>query len=159
MTDVKKVGEYVKARATHHNHGDGWKYSRNIKDLELIRFKHDYTGYNHWTKRVRRAFDPKHLLGIDSISKQLKFRRHGFLSALAWIKVSLQKDDNLPDGMIGGNITFWEEDGEYIECVGPTIGERIADFLIEEPDNPHAIRIAEEIERIVWRDRSGESVD
>ena len=162
MTDVKKVGKYVKSLATHfQSQTEGWYYTRDLGDMEFIRYKRDYTGYNHWTKRVKRAFDWKHLTGRDSFSKLFRQTRsrYGLLHAIAWIRVSLRKDSNLPDGVVGGAITMWEEDGEYIESMGPTIGARVADFLMEEPDHPHAIRIAEEIERIAWRDRNGESVD
>lgn len=36
------------------NH-DGWVYSRNLGSLEHIRYRSDYTGRNHWTKRYWRA--------------------------------------------------------------------------------------------------------
>lgn len=159
-TTVSEVGQYLKSVATHHDHGDGWEYSRDIGDLELIRYRSDYTGYHHWWKRVKRAFDWKHLTGRDSFSRMLRReRRFRFLSAVAWIKVSLQKDRHLPDGKVGPVLTHWEEDGEYIEAVGPTIGALVADFLIEESSHPHAVKIAAEIHRIVWRDQATEEAD
>lgn len=154
-----EVGKYVKSLATHFtSQTKGWYYTRDIGDLKHIRYGSDSTGYNHWTKRVRRAFDWKHLTGRDPFSRM--FRNKGvkrrLISAWAWIYVSLRKDNHRPDGVVGGAITHWEEDGEYIESMGPTIGVLVAEFLIAEPEHPHAIRIADEIRRIVWRDRTKE---
>lgn len=159
-----KTGSILRSFATHHNHGDGWRYTRNRGDLEYIRFRRDHTGYDHWTKRWSRALNVKAMLGIDSFSKSLGLRREfrtnvkreGLLKALqrvwyqalAHVIVNGRKDKNLPDGSINGNYVFWEEDGEYIECVGPTVGEKIADFLEQEPNHPHAVAIAAEINRI-----------
>lgn len=164
-----KVGELLRSYATHHNHGEGWRYTRNRGDLEYIRFRRDYTGYDHWTKRWRRALDPKHLLGRDSFSIGLNNRLEGqsrwenlqwrVLAARAWFLVSVRKHKNLPDGTVNGNLIFWEEDGEYIECVGPTVGEKIADFLEQEPNHPHAIAIAAEINRIWALPRKPEGED
>lgn len=155
-TNPNLIGKTLRARATHHDHGEGWVYSRDIGDLVHIRFKSDTTGYDHWTKRYARALDPKGLLGIDKISKMIwgdeprnRSIKDIALEAWAYFYVNSRVDTNLPDGRIHGNITFWEEDGEYIEMVGPTVGEKIAEFLIREPENPHAIAIAEEIQRIL----------
>ena len=62
----------------------------------------------------------------------------------------LKRDQNLPDGVLdGGNIiTFWSETGYYLSLMQPTVGEMLADFLKEEPENPHAIRMTEEITRL-----------
>lgn len=130
---------------------DGWVYSRDLGDLKHIRYGHDHTGYNHWRKRLRRAFDPKHLLGRDSFSRALRGNERKtslkmrFLEARAWIKVSLAKDSNLPDGQINGNLTHWEEDGEYIALFQPRVGVKVLDFLRAEPDNPHAKAILAEM--------------
>jgi len=152
---VAEVGDLLRRRATHHDHGDGWTYTRDIGGLKHIRFERDYTGYNHWTKRLRRALDWKHLVGRDTLTSQLRGDRkedslyQKFLFAKAYVKVNLFKDSNLPDGSVGGNYVFWEEDGEYIEMVGPTIGALVAEFLMEEPENEHAQAIAGEIRRIL----------
>jgi hypothetical protein len=147
---VAQVGDLLRSRATHHDHGDGWVYTRDTGDLEHIRYRHDYTGYHSLRRRLKRAFNLKRLLGRDPLSRALGFRP-SFTSAIAWIQVSLRKQTNLPDGALHGRsvITMWEEDGEYIEMVGPTIGEKIADFLEQDPENPHSQAIAAEIRR-VW---------
>ena len=65
---------------------------------------------------------------------------------------------NLPDGATGtvrnghhgiDAITFWEEDGEIIEVMGPTIGLALAKFLETHPTHSHAEMIAHEIKRIL----------
>lgn len=142
---------------------DGWKYTRDLGDLVHIRFKRDYTGYNHWTKRLRRAFDWGHLTGTDSISRQIGRRREGLKSRLigayAWIVVCLRKDKNLPDGRLNGNITFWEEDGEYGALFGPTVGVKVLDFIEAEPENPHALAILAEMKRMALLSFPGEEME
>jgi hypothetical protein len=63
---------------------------------------------------------------------------------------SLRRTPEMPDGHInnGSIITLWCEDGQYIELFQPTVGRLIADFLEAEPENEHAQKIAQEIERI-----------
>lgn len=145
----------------------GWVYSRNTGDLKHIRYEHDYTGYNHWKKRLRRAFDLKHLLGRDSFTlglfgkrkESLKFK---LMRAVVWIKISLSKDDNLPDGQINGNLTHWEEDGEYIALFQPRVGVKVLDFLRAEPDNPHAKAILAEMHacsELSWPSTEGSEED
>ena len=128
---------------------DGWVYSRDVGDLEHIRYRSDHTGYNHWTKRVRRAFAWGHLTGHDRLSRQLGFRestiRGQVRAARGWIIVSLRKDKNLPDGQINGIITHWEEDGEYIALFQPRVGVKVIDFLRAEPGNPYAQAILAEM--------------
>lgn len=126
---------------------DGWKYSRNTGGLKHIRYERDYTGYNHWTKRIRRAFDWKHLTGQDSFSKAFRTRgfKAQFWSAISWIRVSLRKDSNLPDGQINGIITHWEEDGEYIALFQPRVGVKVLEFIKADPENPYARAILDEM--------------
>lgn len=130
----------------------GWKYTRDLGDLVHIRFKRDYTGYNHWTSRMRRAFNWKHLTGRDRLSLQIGLKpknfMDGLLSAWAWIVVCLRKEKNLPDGRLNGNIVFWEEDGEYGALFGPTVGVKVLDFIEAEPENPHAVEILAEMKRM-----------
>lgn len=68
-------------------------------------------------------------------------------------KYSLKRDPNLPDGILdsGNIITFWYETGEYLNLMQPTVGSLLVKFLKEEPENPHAILITKEIERLYRR--------
>ena len=129
---------------------DGWTYSRDTGDLKHIRYERDYTGYNHWTKRVQRAFDLKHLIGRDSFTRQLlgdrkESLRTRYLHARAWITVSLRKDSNLPDGQINGILTHWEESGEYIALFQPRVGVKVLEFIRANPENPYARAILDEM--------------
>lgn len=128
---------------------EGWRYTRDTGDLKHIRYTFDSTRYDHWTKRFARAFNLRSLLGRDSLSKRLGFKP-SWGGAWAHIRVNLRKDNHLPDGVVnGGNIlTFWEEDGEYITLMGPTVGVRVVEFLRAQPTNPHAEAIMAEMRRV-----------
>ena len=153
MTDVRKAAARLDARANHFERSkNAWVYTRDRGDLEHIRYRSDHTGYNTLWRRLRRAFRPTHLLGRDRLSRQLGFMPKGFkdtiLHAWAHVSVSLSMENNMPDGMVNGNIFFWEEDGEYVQLVGPTVGDLIAKWMASEPDSPYAIAIAEEMDRL-----------
>lgn len=146
---VEKVGRIVQSLATHHNHGEGWTYSRNLRGMKHIRYERDWQGYDGLWPRIRRAFDPRLLFARDGLHKQLGMK---WSLGMMWahIRVTLRTDTNLPDGALhsGCIITSWEEDGEYIESMGPTVGAIVADFLQKSPTHPYAEAIAAEIERI-----------
>ena len=135
---------------------EGWTYSRDTGDLVHIRYKSDTTGYNHWTKRLKRALRPSWLFEYDSLSKQLG--KMGFpkeknlwrklIGAWARFQVQWQVETNLPDGTVNGIITFWEEDGEYITLFGPTVGVKVIEFLRAEPENQYAQAILAEMHRV-----------
>jgi len=161
--DDKKLLEWVEFVATKFQSSrDGWVYSRKLNGLKHIRYESDYTGYNHWTKRVRRAFDWKHLTGRDSFSRMMGREttlKQRYLSARAWIEVSLRKDDNLPDGQINGILTNWEEDGEYLSAFQPRVGVKVIEFLRAEPENPHAKAILAEmhaVTKLSWPEASSD---
>lgn len=149
-----RIGHILMSRATHHDHGNGWVYSRDLGGIKHIRYSGDWKGWDALHRRIWRAFNPLRLLGLDRMSRFWTSRRdytpkNLALMAIANIRVHMATDRHLPDGKVGPVITHWEEDGEYIEMVGPTVGEKIAAFLTEDPANPHAVAIAEEIAR-VW---------
>lgn len=132
---------------------EGWVYSRDLGDLKHIRYESDYTGQNHWTRRVKQAFDLKYLFGQDSLSRTLGLEKRSLKQrvseAVTWIKVSLPKEKNLPDGVINGIPTNWEEHGEYLMAMQPRVGAKVVEFLRAEPDNPHAKAILEEMHACV----------
>ena len=49
----------------------------------------------------------------------------------------LKVETNLPDGTLddGKIITFWEEDGEYLNLMQPTVGLLVADLLDADPND------------------------
>lgn len=149
MKDEKLLdwAEFVATKFS--KNAEGWKYSRDTGPLRHIRYESDYTGYNHWTKRARRAFDWKHLTGRGSFSRTFKRKNESLKSRLyfawAWITVSLRKDSNLPDGQINGILTHWEEDGEYIALFQPRVGVKVIEFIRANPDNEYARAILEEM--------------
>lgn len=147
--DPAQMGRALRSYATHHDHGEGWTYTRNLRGMQHIRYKRDWEGWDAPWARMKRAFNLRQMFARDSFSRRLGFKL-SFWSVWAHIVVALRTDNNLPDGALNDGIvmTVWEEDGEYIEQVGPTVGEKIADFLEAEPDHPHAIAIATEIRRV-----------
>jgi hypothetical protein len=153
-TDVddkdKKILDWAEFVATKFSgNAEGWVYSRDTGDLKHIRYESDYTGRNHWTKRLRRALDLKHLLGRDSFSKTFRQSKRSIrdelLTAAAWFSVNWRKDSHLPDGQINGIITHWEEDGEYIALFQPRVGVKVLDFIRNNPESPYAQAILSEM--------------
>lgn len=143
MTKITS-GEYLHALATHFSPRD-WEYTR-IHTIKHIRYDDDNKGYNRLDKRIRRAvgalFEPKHGF-FHGKGWDWRFR-------FAYARVQLRLDANLPDGVLNGGsiISHWEEDGEYLQMVQPSVGELLAEFLCAEPDNPHAVKIIAELDRL-----------
>lgn len=145
------LGELLKTTASV-TPGEDWEYSRDLGDIKRIRMKGDYSGYDAIWNRILHAIKSSweyakgkpHLGGTKRLS--IKERVLGILFTL---KLYLRTDRNLPDGTVSGKIlTYWEEDGEYLQLVQPSVGRLLADFLIECPEHPHAILILEELDRI-----------
>lgn len=145
--DVKKTGEILRNRATNHNHGEGWVSDEDPNQIDAIYLKSTRLGYHHWSKRYPRAFKAafRRLIGKSRFDRGPSLK-----GAVAYFMVYALRDKALPDATLnnGTVITHWIEDAWYIESVGPTIGEKIADFLENDPDNPYAIAIAAEMNRI-----------
>jgi len=127
-----------------------WTYTR-YHGLKHIRHKDDYSGSDAIPRRVQRAF--KHLFQIrfEEWEKTLRGKtlRDRLLSRWYGFLIALETPNNLPDGQIGGAYTIWEEQADYIITVRPSVGDEIAKFLRECPDNPYAIAIATEVKRAV----------
>lgn len=115
------------------------------------------SGYNALRPRVKRAWDSlfkkdnlNDLFDPKTFWKRLRWR-------LLYARMTLKTEKSFPDGGLqdGSILTQWEEDGEYIQLVQPSVGVLVANFLLEDPDNPHAVLIAAEISRIRarYRDR------
>lgn len=146
---------------------EGWVYSRDVGDLKHIRYEADYTGYNHWTKRLKRAsenwnpfsyFRPRSNLG-KMFADENPTVRGFFLRAWVWSLVALRKESNRPDGQINGILTHWEEDGEYIALFQPRVGVKVIEFIRDNPDNPHAQAIMTEMracKELSWPSKENE---
>lgn len=147
-TDEQLLGWFEHVATKFQNSRDGWIYTRDLGDLLHIRHRSDFTGYQHWTKRIKRVF-------VEAVFNKKQGGVFGdfpstFAEKLAYSKVILRKDANRPDGRISnaGILTHWEEDGEYIVLMGPTVGVKVLDFLKAEPDNEHAKAILAEMHRV-----------
>lgn len=129
---------------------DSWKYTRS-NTIKHIRYFDDFSGYNSIPHRIIRAIES----GYGSISGKRHLYYHSgkanlkarLISAYFASKYSLATETHAPDGVVadGRIITFWEEDGEYLECVSPEVGLELADWLEEDPTNPHAVKIMQYI--------------
>lgn len=140
------TAEILKSRADHFASRD-WNYTRNTK-IEQIRYEKGLDTHNELPHRIKSALSwafgrtPNWIRNWEdkwTVVDRFQMARH-----------SLKRDPNIPDGVLndGSVIVFWEEDGEYINLVQPTVGSLLADFLIEEPNHPHAKKILAEMDRI-----------
>lgn len=140
--ETKAIAKDFRDYAEHFVQRD-WAYTRDLGPLHSIRYAED----TPW-ERVKDAFGwllSRKNHGIYQITGGDNLRNR-----LTMFWYSLKPEDNLPDGVLdgGGIITFWEETGEYIQYVQPSVGSLIADFLAEDSSNPFAQRIAAEMKRI-----------
>lgn len=112
-----------------------WRYARDDEIIH-IRYAGDWSGYDSVPNRIRHAIEAAWKAGR---------RRRSFYAVWAALKVNLSTEAHRPDGIIGEGriITFWEEDGEYLELVSPQVGKLLADWMTACPDDPHAVAIAE----------------
>lgn len=127
------------------NNHQRWVYTEDLGDLEHIRFKSDYTGRNHWLRRLGRALNFKRTLAWEKpLRGKLSLRK--VPASLYWNFVaSMRKDNNLPDGRINTNFFSWEEDGKYFALFQPLVGMKVLEFCKDNPDNPYAQAILEEM--------------
>lgn len=140
---MNETVKYFDFLANHFEHSD-WNYTRlhNIKDIKYVK---GYDKHNELKSRLKMAF---HFL--------FKKTSLDFLDTRWWHRFTmfaycLKKDKNTPDGVLneGKVITYWEETGEYLQLVQPSVGALFVDFLREEPENRHAKLIIAEMERII----------
>lgn len=133
---------YLDAYANHFSERD-WNYTRKT-DIKDIR----YTGerLDPLSKRLTSGF---HFL--------FRSKKHGIIYDNGfWLRIrmffySLERYKNAPDGHLdsGKILVLWEEDGEYLQMVQPTVGALLANFLKEDPEHPHAKIIIAELDRIL----------
>jgi hypothetical protein len=136
---VHAFAEQLRQYATHFAPRD-WNYTRETGLVDVV----------HESDRERR------LRGrIQSSLRWLFRRKQGWedvfeMSRFAMALHVVRRRPNLPDGVLdnGSIITFWEETGEYLQYVQPSIGAMLADWMDADPDSPHAQQIAAEMKRI-----------
>lgn len=122
---------------------DDWDYTRDRGDLVAIRYdnRHD----SLWG-RIKSAGN---WLFRSGSGREIVVGRF----AMAWFV--LHREKHLPDGVLrdGTIITFWEETGEYLQYVQPSVGKLISEWMFTNPTDPYAILVAEEMKRIQDRYR------
>jgi hypothetical protein len=127
-----------------------WTYTRN-NQVSDIRYRKDFETTNSFQSRIKRS--ARWLFGQNnSWASGLEQTFLGRLRlGIVMSFFSLRRTHNTPDGLLadGSIITFWEEDGVYINLMQPSVGNLLADFLEAEPDNPHAKAMSKEIARIL----------
>lgn len=157
--DDKDMLDFVEFVATKFQGSvDGWTYTRDTGELEHIRYKSDRTGRDSFFRRMKWglsfAWDyngfPVHKPQFSFSSndkRNLWQRARGFY---AYFLTGFKKENNMPDGVVnnGEIIIYWEEDGEYITMMGPTVGVKVIQFLRANPENDYAKAILAEMRRV-----------
>lgn len=149
MKRVSESLEYLDFLSNHFAFRD-WDYTR-VSHIKDIRYKREHDVRNQYKYRFRKAL--KFLFLGD------KWWPFGYTmrDRFSMFVYFLKRETNTPDGILdGGNIiTFWEETGEYLNMMQPTVGALLVNFLKEEPEHPHAKLIQAELDRIHkrWKKR------
>lgn len=137
--DVHAWAGQLRKYATHFAPRD-WCYTRDCGELAEIRYNH---AEDTLCGRIRSAFQ-------WLVRKPQDWERVLGVGRFAMAAHVLKRDKHLPDGVLdGGNvITFWEETGEYLQFVQPSVGALLADLMDAHPGLPEVVAIAEEMKRI-----------
>lgn len=125
-----------------------WNYTR-ISHIKEIRYENAQDPRNKVSQRIKSAAfwmfgkTPDWLAILDG-------PRNGIIKRFRMAMFALKRDPNTPDGVLdsGNVITFWEETGEYLNFMQPTVGALLVNFLKEEPEHPHAKLITAELNRL-----------
>lgn len=140
---VHEFADQLRQYATHFEMRD-WCYTRDTGRLVALRYS-DHAD----TLRGRLASAARWLT-----RRTQEWERVAGWNGLAWrlrmVIHCLRRDRHLPDGVLdnGAIVTHWEETGEYLQYVQPSVGAMLADWMDADPDSPHAQRIADEMKRI-----------
>ena len=148
---AKKSVQYLDMMANHFEFRD-WDYTRksNIKE---IRYEKGFDKYNEFKSRLRRSLRWAFGKTPNWITQLEGKWSNGLIKRATMAIYLLKRDKNEPDGILdsGNIITHWEETGEYLSLVQPTVGALLANFLKEEPEHPHAKIITKELDRLYKR--------
>lgn len=147
MTKKNKTLEYLDFLANHFEPRD-WDYTRK-SSIKSIRYQPDQDRRNKFSHRVKDSI--MWFISPPEFTKMLdRTWQERLRSRFTMPFYLLKRDNNLPDGILdsGNIITFWEETGEYLNLMQPTVGSLLVTFLKEEPEHPHAKLITKELERL-----------
>lgn len=145
--------EYLDFLANHFEHRD-WDYTR-LHHIKEIKYDKAWDERDNLKFRIKIAF---RVVFKKERNPLLKMSTFGKVRLFFYC---LMREKQTPDGALndGNVITYWEETGEYLQMVQPSVGALLVDFLKEEPNNPHAKKITAELDRIMKRfyerDREG----
>lgn len=144
---MSKSARYLKSLADHFEYRD-WNYTRH-DHIESIRYTPDHDPHNKLSYRIKQA--AWWMFGKSPQWYEALGEKNSIAKRFRMAVYALKRDPNLPDGILdsGNIITHWEETGEYLNLMQPTVGTLVADFIIEDPTNPHAIKINKELTRLV----------
>jgi hypothetical protein len=152
MTDSVK---FMRSQAEYFDRSDRWLFTGHTPELYRVVHERDRLTWKNLRGRVKEAFEwlfqyPDFAKAIDTyLDGPLPWwRKLGKRLHMFWFTLS-HVERNLPDGKVGSIYTYWMEDGRYIMMMQPSVGSLLADFLEQEPDNPHAQKIREEMDKIL----------
>lgn len=140
---VHQFADQLRQYATHFAPRD-WNYTRDVGDLRMFHVREVRRGARQAFKYATR--------GVDDIGLGETPSRWGM------VRAALRGIRSHPDGVLdnGGIVTHWEETGEYLQYVQPSVGALLADLMDAHPDLPEVQAIADEMKRI--NDAYGERV-
>ncbi len=138
--------DYLDALANHFEFRD-WDYTRQ-DHIKSIRYTPEQDQHNKLSQRIKQA--AWWMFGKTPEWYQALGEKNSLAKRFRMATYCLKRDHNLPDGVLdsGNVITFWEETGEYLNLMQPTVGALLVTFLKEEPEHPHAKLITKELERL-----------
>lgn len=144
---VHAMADQLRQYATHFEQRD-WDYTRHTK-IRHIRYEGDWSGYDHPLRRLRRFlghFRPEKPFWATVYGTRWFAWRHPIITARTWLRT----EPHHPDGHLdnGGVIVHWEETGEYLQYVQPSVGALLADLMDAHPDLPEVEALAAEMKRI-----------
>lgn len=145
---VAQFAQQLREYATHFAPSD-WDYTRDKGGIKHIRYSDDYSGYNHPARRFVRSI--RHFMPWRDRRDGMAFMApKGIKARWIYFKAGMRTEAHMPDGVLDGGciVTHWEETGEYLQYVQPSVGAMLADWMDAEPENPHALKIAGEMRRI-----------
>lgn len=136
--EVNRHAQLLLEYATHFAQRD-WNYTRHHKVRSL-----------HFESLSERVKD------VLSASVRGMFGRKSSLDKMlkqTWMSKALgcwRYHNHLPDGALdnGAILTFWEETGEYLQLVQPSVGALVGDLMVAHPHLPEVKAIAAELKRI-----------
>lgn len=124
---------------------DWWKQERSD-----VRIKTECS----WWERVKysvRWLNPRRSRYLKWDTKVPYLWRFG----MVWFCYRKSRYETVDDVLDGNNYFTWGEAADYVVMVQPLVGEVIGQFLIDEPDHPHAIKIAEAVREALDNARDG----